>query len=337
MSSSAEQAAMHVALDIGVALLGGTSPNPPVGCVILDRAGQQVGVAGSRPAGQPHAELAALAAAGERARGGTAVVTLEPCNHVGRTGPCSRALIAAGIGRVVYAPSDPNPVAAGGSDTLRAAGVKVEAGLLREQAERGALEAWLGSIRRGRPVVTGKYAATLDGRVAAAAGTSRWITSPAARADVHRLRAKVDAIVVGSGTVLADDPQLTVRLPGRDGSAATPLRVVRDRRGRVPATARVFDDAAPTLRLTAPKPAKALAVLAEHGVISVLLEGGSTLAGAFLAAACVDRVIGYLAPALLGAGAAGIGTLAAAARLRLDDITRIGSDLRLTGRPIEED
>jgi diaminohydroxyphosphoribosylaminopyrimidine deaminase / 5-amino-6-(5-phosphoribosylamino)uracil reductase len=337
VAAERELAAMHRALQLGCAALGNTSPNPPVGCVVLDAAGDVVGEGHTRPAGQAHAEVVALAAAGPRAAGGTAVVTLEPCDHTGRTGPCSLALIAAGVARVVYAVPEPSRTAAGGAARLAAAGIDVSGGLLREQAEHGALEAWLGSVRTGRPFVTWKYAATLDGRVAAVDGTSRWITSPAARADVHRLRAEVDAIVAGSGTVLADDPQLTVRHP--DGTLADrqPLRVVLDRRHRVPPTARVFDAAAETVLLDSQDPGKALAALADRGVVSVLLEGGPVLAGAFVAAGCVDRVVGYLAPALLGAGAAalgpcGVGTVTQAMRLWLDDVERVGPDLRLTAR-----
>ncbi|HSV68329.1 MAG TPA: bifunctional diaminohydroxyphosphoribosylaminopyrimidine deaminase/5-amino-6-(5-phosphoribosylamino)uracil reductase RibD [Mycobacteriales bacterium] len=340
-ASPAELAALRRALDLGRAALGRTSPNPPVGCVVLDPAGQPVGEGHTRPPGDAHAEVVALRQAGRRARGGTAVVTLEPCDHTGRTGPCTRALVAAGIARVVYAVPDPNPLAGGGADTLRAAGVEVLAGPLRPEAERGALEAWLASVRLGRPFVTWKYAATLDGRVAAADRSSRWVTSPQARADVHRLRAEVDAVVAGSGTVLADDPALTVRDPDGRLADRQPLRVVLDRRGRVPRTARVFDDAAPTLLLDAPEPAAALAELGGRGVVSVLVEGGPTLAGGFVAAGCVDRVVCYLAPALLGTGppalgAAGVTTIAGALRLRLDDVTPLGPDLRLTARPLAD-
>jgi diaminohydroxyphosphoribosylaminopyrimidine deaminase/5-amino-6-(5-phosphoribosylamino)uracil reductase len=339
VDADAELAAMRRALELGCRALGSTSPNPPVGCVVLDRAGRPVGEGHTRPPGEPHAEVVALAAAAGRAAGGTAVVTLEPCNHTGRTGPCSEALAAAGLARVVYAVPEPNPRAAGGAARLAAAGVEVAGGLLRGQAELGALEPWLGSLRTGRPFVTWKYAATLDGRVAAADGSSRWITGEAARADVHRLRAEVDAVVAGSGTVLADDPQLSVRDPDGTPAGRQPLRVVIDRGHRVPPTARVFDDAAETLVLDNSDPAKALAVLADRCVVSVLLEGGPTLAGAFVAAGCVDRVIGYLAPALLGAGPhalgdAGIGAIAGALRLRLDEVTRVGPDLRLTARPL---
>ncbi len=259
------------------------------------------------------------------------MVTLEPCAHTGRTPPCTDAVLAAGIARVVIGTADPTDVAGGGADLLRAAGLQVEVGD-SDVVRRGPLEAWLHAQRTGRPMVTWKYAATLDGRVAAADGSSRWITSEAARADVHRLRAEVDAVVVGVGTVLADDPQLTVRPdPGRQ-----PLRVVLDRSARTPATARVRDDEAETL-ITAEEPAELLAALLARGAVSVLLEGGPTVAAAFLHAGLVDRVIGYVAPALLGAGPSlladvGWGTITEARRLRLDEVTRVGDDVRLTLR-----
>lgn len=325
-----EPDAMRRALAASAGVLGTTSPNPPVGAVVLDAAGQPVAVGATAPPGGPHAEVVALAEAGDRARGGTALVTLEPCRHTGRTGPCTQALLAAGIARVVVAVAEPTALAGGGADELRAAGVDVTVGLLADEVAAGPLRAWLGAQRAGRPYVTWKYAATLDGRSAAADGTSRWITGEPARADVHRLRAEVDAVVVGVGTVLADDPQLTVRPdPGHQ-----PLRVVLDRSGRTPADARVHDGAAATLVLADP-PAQALAALAERGVVSVLLEGGPTVAGAFLRAGLVDRVVGYVAPALLGAGPpaladAGVGTIKDAVRLRLEDVTRLGDDVRLT-------
>lgn len=335
-----EYAAMRRALALGWRAAGTTSPNPPVGCVVLDRQGEPVGEGYTQPPGGPHAEVAALWSAGALARGGTAVVTLEPCAHVGRTGPCVDALIAAGIARVVYAVPDPNPVAAGGADRLRAAGVDVVGDVLRHDAERGALEPWLLAVRLARPFVTWKYAATLDGRSAAADGTSQWITGPQARADVHRLRGTVDAIMAGSGTILADDPHLTVRVDGAL-AARQPLRVVLDRRGRVPKTARVCDAAAETLLLDSPDPSTALTALYDRNVRHLLLEGGATLAGAFVRAGLVDRVIAYVAPALLGAGRAalkdaGIATIGDALRLRLDDVTRIGRDVRLTARPMRE-
>ncbi|WBB64788.1 bifunctional diaminohydroxyphosphoribosylaminopyrimidine deaminase/5-amino-6-(5-phosphoribosylamino)uracil reductase RibD [Streptomyces sp. WMMC500] len=365
---------MRRAIALASRALGDTSPNPVVGCVILDAAGQPAGEGHHARAGGPHAEVAALADAGERARGGTAVVTLEPCSHTGRTGPCVRALADAGVARVVYAVADPTPAAGGGAAALAAAGIEVEGGLLADEAAAGN-EPWLTSALRGRPYVLWKYAATLDGRSAAADGTSRWITSPAARADVHRLRAEADAVVVGSGTLRADDPQLAVRGPRAEAGATQPLRVVADTEGTaLTPGARILDGAAPTLvavaadaamdRLTAVLGAAAargghraevvrlpraaggrgldvaalLAALYGRDVRSVLLEGGPTLAGAFLAAGVVDRVVCYLAPVLLGAGPAaladaGIGTIGEALRLDVTAVDHLGPDLRLTAVP----
>ncbi len=364
MATPQETEAMRRAVALAARALGSTSPNPVVGCVVLDAGGRVAGEGWHRRAGGPHAEVLALRAAGERARGGTAVVTLEPCDHTGRTGPCTRALIEAGVRRVVYAVADPNPSAAGGVDTLRAAGVAVEGGLLAAEAAAGN-EAWLTAVRRGRPFVLWKYAATLDGRIAAADGTSRWITGAEARADVHRLRAEADAVVVGSGTLRADDPQLAARVEGAT-ALVQPLRVVVDTAAAVKPGARILDGAAPTLvavaddaaadHLTGPDcPAEVVrlprspagrgldipALLAElyrRDVRSVLLEGGPTLAGSFVAAGAVDKVVGYLAPVLLGAGPAaladaGITTIADALRLEAADVTRIGTDLRVTARP----
>ncbi|MEU6993496.1 bifunctional diaminohydroxyphosphoribosylaminopyrimidine deaminase/5-amino-6-(5-phosphoribosylamino)uracil reductase RibD [Streptomyces sp. NPDC046465] len=348
---------MQRAVTLAAHGLGSTSPNPVVGCVVLDAAGERVGEGWHQRAGGPHAEVNALRAADERARGGTALVTLEPCNHTGRTGPCAQALIDAGIARVVYAVADPNPTATGGAQTLRAAGISVEQGLLEAEAAEGNA-AWLTSVRLGRPHVTWKYAATLDGRTAAADGTSRWITSAEARADVHRLRAECDAVVVGSGTQRADDPHLAVRgVADTKTAVVQPLRVVLDTNGTaVTPGARVLDDAAPTLIAVAdditpsyragetvrlPRAEGGLDIpalldtLHARGVRSVLLEGGPTLAGAFVAAGAVDRVVGYLAPVLLGAGPAaltggGITTITEALRLDVRETVRIGPDLRIT-------
>lgn len=359
MATAADADAMRRAIELAARGLGSTSPNPVVGCVITDARGAVVGEGFHQKAGGPHAEVHALSAAGEKARGGTAYVTLEPCNHTGRTGPCAQALVEAGIARVVYAVGDPNPQATGGADTLRAAGAEVEQGLLAEEAEAGNA-AWLTSVRLGRPYVLWKYAATLDGRTAAEDGTSRWITSPEARADVHRLRAEADAVVVGSGTARTDDPHLAVR--GIEG-AVQPLRVVVDTEAKaVRPGARVLDDAAPTLVAVAedadtahladtdvvrlPRAATGLdipallAALHGRGVRSVLLEGGPALAGAFVAAGAVDKVVGYLAPVLLGAGpaaltGAGITTIAEALRLELTETVRIGPDLRISATPKE--
>lgn len=337
--SDAEEAAMHRALALAETVAGRTSPNPPVGAVILAADGTLAGEGATAAPGGPHAEVAALAAAGEQARGGTAVVTLEPCAHTGRTGPCAQALLAAGVAKVIYAVDDPNPIAAGGAEELRANGVEVVAGLAADRACAGALGPWLAAVRTGRPFVTWKYAATLDGRAAAADYSSQWITSTAARADVHELRATVDAIVVGSGTVLADDPQLTVRDADGIPAAHQPLRVVLDRRHRTPQSARVLDQSAETLVLDTAVPRFALKALFDRGVRHVLLEGGPTLAGAFLEARCIDRVVGYLAPKLLGDGPhalgdAGIRTLAEAVTLVWDDVERLGDDLKIVGRPV---
>jgi diaminohydroxyphosphoribosylaminopyrimidine deaminase / 5-amino-6-(5-phosphoribosylamino)uracil reductase len=331
-----EQAAMHRALALAETVRGRTSPNPAVGAVVLDRDGQLAGEGATAPAGGPHAEITALRAAGEHARGGTAVVTLEPCAHTGRTGPCTEALLGAGVAKVVYAVDDPNPEAAGGADRLRASGVTVVAGADEHAAASGALRPWLHAVRTGRPFVTWKYAATLDGRVAAADLTSRWISSAASRADTHRLRGLVDAILVGSGTVLADDPQLTVR-DGDQLSEHQPLRVVLDRRHRVH-DGQVLDDAAETVVLDTAAPQFALKALHDRGVRHVLLEGGPTLAGAFVEARCVDEVVAYVAPRLLGAGPAalgdaGIGTLADAPTLDVESVSRLGDDVKIVARP----
>ncbi|RVW04068.1 bifunctional diaminohydroxyphosphoribosylaminopyrimidine deaminase/5-amino-6-(5-phosphoribosylamino)uracil reductase RibD [Rhodococcus xishaensis] len=322
---------MRLAIDASQGVRGTTSPNPPVGAVILDSFGEVVGIGATNPVGGPHAEVVALAEAGGRARGGTAVVTLEPCNHHGRTGPCSQALVDAGIAAVHYAVPDPHPIAAGGADTLRAAGVAVAVGPLTADVERGPLRAWLHRQRHGRPHVTWKFAATIDGRSAAADGTSQWITGPAARARVHADRARLDAIVVGTGTVIADDPWLTARLP--DGSLAPhqPVRVVVGTRG-IPSTAKILDDAAPTLVLRTHNVDEVLAELADQD--DVLVEGGPRLAGAFLAAGRVDRIQAYLAPALLGDGpnaveGAGVRTISEALRFRRESVETIGDDLLL--------
>ncbi len=334
----AERMAMARALALGESVLGTTSPNPPVGAVVLAADGTPVGEGATAPPGGPHAEVAALAEAGERARGGTVVVTLEPCAHTGRTGPCADALLAAGVTRVVVAVPEPTSLAGGGAQRLRDAGVEVEIGMEGPAAEAGALASWLTAVRQHRPFVVWKAAATLDGRVAAADGTSRWITGDAAREAVHRLRATCDAVVIGSGTALADDPQLTVRRP--DGSTAPrqPLRVVVDRRGRLPATARLRDGAASTLLSDAATAGDLLAALYDRDVRRLLLEGGPTLAAAFLREGLVDEVVLHLAPKLLGAGAPlvgdlGISSITGALSLTVTDVTRRGQDVEIRLRP----
>ncbi|MEP6597839.1 MAG: bifunctional diaminohydroxyphosphoribosylaminopyrimidine deaminase/5-amino-6-(5-phosphoribosylamino)uracil reductase RibD [Actinomycetota bacterium] len=330
---------MGRALALAETVRGRTSPNPPVGAVVLAKDGTVAGEGATQPPGGPHAERVALDAAGERARGGTAVVTLEPCAHTGRTGPCAEALIAAGVARVVYAVEDPDALAAGGARLLRAAGVDVVAGVAQQAATIGALRPWLSAIRSGRPFVTLKLASSLDGRVAAADRSARWISSDASRADAHAIRAVVDAIVVGSGTVLDDDPQLTARDADDHPAEHQPLRVVLDRRHRLPADARVLDDAAETLVLDTAAPRFALKALHDRGVRHVLLEGGPTLAGAFVEARCVDEVIVYVAPILLGAGPAalgdaGVASIGEAVTLDIETVTRTGSDVKIVARPV---
>ena len=307
-------------------------PNPRVGAVILDQNGTVVGEGFHEGAGTPHAEVMALRQAGVAARAGTAVVTLEPCAHTGLTGPCALALIEAGVARVVFAQSDPNPSARGGRALLEAAGIRTTAGVLAQEST-ALNDAWTFSVVHGRPKVTWKFAATLDGRSAAADGSSRWITGPLARADVHQLRARCDAILVGTGTVIADDPALTVRRPDGTTSVRQPLRVVMGRRP-IPESARVMDLAAPTLQLATHDPAEALKALAEQEIHHVWLEGGPTVAAAFLGAGLVDEIIAYLAPALLGSGAPAVGdlgiqTIDQALRLTPHEVTTIGPDIRI--------
>jgi diaminohydroxyphosphoribosylaminopyrimidine deaminase/5-amino-6-(5-phosphoribosylamino)uracil reductase len=346
VASEVEVAAMRRAVELAARGLGRTSPNPIVGCVMLDPSGAVVGEGWHVRAGSPHAEVAAIAAAGGRSRGATVVVTLEPCRHVGRVGPCTEALVAAGIARVVYAVDDPDPIAAGGAPELRAAGIDVEAGVLAEIAERGN-EAWLTARRLDRPFVTWKYAASLDGRVAAPDGSSRWVTGPDSRADAHRLRAESDAVMVGIGTVLADDPRLTVRDADMSGRVQ-PLRVVVDSGGRTPPDAAVRDGEAELLVVTAAEVARTdegldprgvLRLLHEREIRSVLLEGGPTLAMSFLRADLIDRIVGYTAPTLIGGGGLsalggdGAPSIDKAWRWRIDSIDRLGDDLRIEARP----
>ncbi len=318
-------------------------PNPMVGCVLLSPTGEIVGEGWHEQAGQAHAEVNALNAARSAARGATAVVTLEPCNHQGRTGPCTQALIGAGVSRVVIGQLDPNPTAAGGVAELRAAGVQVLTGALQAQAA-DLNRVWLAGVVHKRPFVTFKAGTSLDGRIAAPDGTSKWITSPASRADVHLLRARVDTMLVGIGTVLADDPLLTVRDALGAPLTRQPLRVIADSAGRTPDTARVLNDqaeswvatvndvgAGPDGRINLPN---LLDLLFARGKRHVLLEGGPHLAAAFLDAGLIDEIIVYLAPLTLGAGKPAfegslLATLADAQRWQLRDVTRFADDVRL--------
>ncbi len=318
------------------------NPNPRVGSLILDASGDVAGVGHHGGAGTPHAEVMALGVAGDRARGGTAYVSLEPCAHHGRTPPCAQALLDAGVHRVVYAVADPDARAAGGAAWLAERGVHVEH--VRVDEADDVTRHWAFAARTGRPWVTWKYAATLDGRVAASDGSSAWVTSAAARADVHELRSRCGAIMVGTGTALADDPSLTARRADGSLYADQPLRVVVGDRD-LPDGARLLagtadgaDGLEPALHLRSHDLTQVLASLKTAGVRRVLLEGGPTLAAAMWRAGYVDEVVAYLAPALLGSGAAAVGDLGIAsmddiARLTIDDVTQIGPDLRVVAFP----
>lgn len=302
------------------AVAGTTSPNPPVGAVVL-RDGRVVGIGATQPAGGPHAEIVALRDAGDRARGATVVVTLEPCNHWGRTGPCARALRDAGVREVFFAHHDPGRRSGGGAEFLRDHGVAAT----QVAAPTPELEPWLIAHRRGRPCVTAKIAQTLDGFTAALDGTSQWITGETARRRVHLDRSRRDAIVVGTGTVLSDDCSLTAR-DGEELYPHQPRRIVVGRR-RVPEG---------NLRRLGfeqyPDPGSALRALWESGARDVLVEGGTTLRTSFMRAGFVDRVQAYVAPMLFGGGRGAIedalvGSLAEASRWQLCGIERLGEDV----------
>lgn len=326
-TTPAEHRAMQRALELAATPGVPLGPNPRVGCVLLAADDRVVAEGYHRGAGTAHAEVDALDRAGERARGTTAIVTLEPCNHIGRTGPCAQRLIAAGVRRVVFAQADPNPVAAGGAAALRAAGIEVESGLLAAES-RELNRVWTFAVEQQRPFVTWKFATTLDGRSAAADGTSRWVSSRAARLDTHRLRALCDTMLVGTNTIAIDDPLLTVRDESNGEGrplAVQPLRAVMGER-ELPATARVFNDDAETVLLRTRDPQEALAHLWKLERRHVFLEGGPTLAAAFLRAGLVDEIVAYVAPVLLGAGRAavgdlGIGTIADALRPQVTDLS----------------
>jgi diaminohydroxyphosphoribosylaminopyrimidine deaminase/5-amino-6-(5-phosphoribosylamino)uracil reductase len=324
--------AMRLVIAEAQRVKGSTYPNPPVGAVILSAAGDVVGVGGTEPAGGPHAEVMALRAAGAKAAGGTAVVTLEPCNHHGRTPPCVDALIEAGVAAVVYAVGDPNPVASGGADRLRSAGIAVTAGACAEEVAGGPLREWLHKQRTGRPHVTWKFATSVDGRSAAADGSSQWITSSAARADLHVRRAAADAIVVGTGTVDIDNPTLTARLPGGGLADRQPLRVVVGMR-EISSEANVLNDDSRTMVIRTHDPHEVIRALSDR--TDVLVEGGPTLAGAFLRAGVIDRILAYVGPILLGGPVTavddvGVLSIARALRWQYDGVDRIGPDLLLS-------
>ena len=335
--NAAERNAMDRALHL--AARGPRGANPQVGAVILSPDGTVLAEGWHHGAGTPHAEVDALSklAPGE-ARGATAVVTLEPCNHTGRTGPCAVALIEAGIARVVYALDDPGAVSGGGAERLRSAGVDVEAG---EQADAAhtLIAGWLTAQRLGRPQITVKWAQSLDGRAAADDGSSQWITGPAARADVHRRRAEADAIAVGTGTVLADDPALTAR----DGDALLPhqpIPVVIGSRP-TPADAAVHRHPHSPLFFDTHDLHTVVADLHARGVQNLFVEGGPTLASAFIQAGLADRLLVYIAPVLLGGGRLaltdiGVASIGEARRLTIDEWVPLGSDLLAIAHPAHD-
>ena len=358
--SASDHAMMARALRLAERAAFTTRPNPMVGCVIA-QGDEVVGEGWHQRKGGPHAEVFALQAAGKRARGATAYVTLEPCAHTGSTGPCADALIAAGVGRVVGAMRDPFPQVDGaGFEKLRAAGIAVECGLMEAQA-RELNRGFLSRVERGRPWLRVKLAMSLDGRTAMASGDSKWISGDAARRDVHQWRARSGAILTGAGTVLADDPQLTVRLE-QGVDYVPPLRVVLDPGLATVARGRVREGDAPTLYLHAPdtKPPRemriehiavpvqggrfdldaVLKLLAARGINEVQLEAGATLAGAFLSAGLVDELLLYIAPVLLGERARPlfdglhIDAMTERLQMRAVDSRRIGDDHRLLLRPM---
>ncbi|WP_022894820.1 bifunctional diaminohydroxyphosphoribosylaminopyrimidine deaminase/5-amino-6-(5-phosphoribosylamino)uracil reductase RibD [Agromyces subbeticus] len=337
--TATDVAAMRRALEL--ALRGpARGVNPRVGCVILSPKGDVIAEGWHRGAGTAHAEVDALTRlAPGAARGATAIVTLEPCNHTGHTGPCAVALIEAGISRVVYAVADPGEHSSGGAKHLRSAGVDVTAGVLVDEVE-AMLDDWLFAARHHRPHVTVKWAASLDGRAAAADGTSQWITGPEARIDVHRRRAVADAIAAGTGTVLADDPSLTARDADGELLERQPVPVVFGRR-EVPADAAISRHPKAALFFDGTDLAADLAELARRGIRSLFVEGGPTLASAMIAAGLVDEVLVYLAPALIGGprlavGELGISSIDEALRLDFATIERLGDDLLIVARPVSE-
>ena len=315
-----------------------TGQNPQVGCVILSPTGDTLAEGWHRGVGTPHAEVDALSKLGpEQAHGATAVVTLEPCNHTGHTGPCSEALLKAGIARVFFSLSDPNPVAHGGAGRLRSAGVEVVGGVLAD-ATAAFMHDWLIATRLGRPYITLKWASSLDGRSAAADGTSQWITGAAARDHAHQQRANADAILVGTGTVLADDPSLTARGPDGDLLPHQPIPVVVGERP-VPVDARLFAHPQPAIVTVSRNLNAILAGLFSRGVRRVIVEGGPTLVTAFVAAGLVDEYLIYLAPTLIGGphsalGDIGVNSIGEQRRLVVQRVEALGDDIAVSARPV---
>ncbi|MBI4339588.1 MAG: bifunctional diaminohydroxyphosphoribosylaminopyrimidine deaminase/5-amino-6-(5-phosphoribosylamino)uracil reductase RibD [Chloroflexi bacterium] len=359
---------MDRALELARRALGATSPNPAVGAVLV-KDGVVVGEGFTQPPGQAHAEIVALRQAGDQARGATLYVTLEPCCHFGRTSPCASAIIAAGVAEVRYALIDPNPLVSGaGAAQLEAAGIRVAAGEGAE-ASRKLNEAYCKFITTGMPFVTAKFAASLDGKIATRTGDSRWITGVDARGMAHRLRALSDAVMVGVGTALTDDPLLTARDEADQPRPRQPLRVLVDSHGRTPASARLFREPGPVVVAGAGMPGEHQAALREAGaevlafpgedgrvdlrallaylgrrqITSVLAEGGGTLLGSLFDQRLVDKVAAFIAPVVIGGARAvpavagqGVATVGQAARLKDVEVHTLGGDLLVTGYPVLE-
>lgn len=360
-------APMRRALELAYQALGSTSPNPAVGAVIVNE-GEVVGEGMTQPPGGPHAEVVALRQAGAKARGATVYVTLEPCSHHGRTPPCTDALIEARVGRVVFSFEDPDPLVSGrGREQLRAAGIAVEEGDGAAESAR-ILEGYVKHRRTGLPFVIVKYAASLDGRIAAASGDSRWVSGPATLRWTHEGRTKIDAILVGSSTVLIDDPQLTARPDGVEAERQ-PLRVVLDSAGRTPSTANVLSGRARTLIATTARSRSQwrreieaaggevlvfaedasgrvplpplLRELGQRGILTLLVEGGGVVHGSFFDERLVDKLTAVIAPMIVGAedapaAVAGKGAQRMRDAVRLRDMTieRLGDDILVTGYPV---
>lgn len=333
-------AAIETAMRRALTLAGrgpATGANPQVGCVILSAGGETLAEGWHRGVGTPHAEVDALSQLPDgTACGATAVVTLEPCNHSGHTGPCSEALIQAGITRVCYAISDPNPVAHGGGEHLRQAGVDVTGGILADEVA-AAMRVWLTAMDLGRPFVTLKWASSLDGRVAADDGSSKWITGETARQSAHEQRAAADAILVGTGTILADDPALTARAGDGTLLAHQPVPVVVGER-TPPVTAKLFSHPETAIVTGSRDLTTILAGLFARGVRRAFVEGGPTLASAFIAAGLVDEYLIYFAPTLIGGehaaiGDVGVHTIGDQRKLTIVSVQRLGDDLLIVARP----
>lgn len=333
MSNQAVDAAfMSRANSLAIKGLGLTGSNPIVGAILVDQAGNVVGE--GFHSGGPHAEVIAISDAGDLAKDATLYVTLEPCNHQGKTGPCVEAILSAGIKKVIYGSQDPNPIAQGGAESLATAGIQVEQISNTSEVEKSN-RAWLHKIRNARPFFTWKVAMTLDGRTAAQDGTSKWITSEDSRADVNLMRSQSDAILIGTGTALIDNPRLVPHdLPEpKNQRSVNPIRIVMGTR-EVPLDFNLHDDQAETIFVRSHNLSELIAFCNERGLNHVMVEAGSELGTAMLKAELIDELVIYQAPILLGAGKSfigelGISNIAEKLKLTLKSSTQIGSDIRL--------